>query len=276
MAKQYKKIVKGVVRIYCTYCDSFKLESEFSNTQIKRIDTNKPPKCKECSKAYNKEYNKSHREEQKQYREEHKDEIKEWRENNKDYFVRYEEENKDHIKAYRKQYKQDHKEEIALYNEAYIEANAEWHQSYKRQYREEHKQEMREYQNERDKQLRAIDPSFKLRENISRTIRDRLKKLGSSKNNISCTKYLPYTINELKQHLESLFEQWMNWNNYGIYNSNWNDEDASTWTWNIDHIIPQSKLPYKSMDDDNFKKCWALENLRPYSARQNTLDGNNR
>ena len=34
-----------------------------------------------------------------------------------------------------------------------------------------------------------------------------------------------------------------------------------------------SELPYTSMTDDNFKKCWSLNNLRPYSAKQNILDG---
>lgn len=28
------------------------------------------------------------------------------------------------------------------------------------------------------------------------------------------------------------------------------------------------------MEDENFKKCWALSNLRPLSAKQNVLDGN--
>jgi hypothetical protein len=41
----------------------------------------------------------------------------------------------------------------------------------------------------------------------------------------------------------------------------------------IDHIVPQSDLPYSSMNDENFQKCWALENLRPLSAKQNYLDG---
>ena len=69
----------------------------------------------------------------------------------------------------------------------------------------------------------------------------------------------------------------MTWENHGVYNLNtWDDNDQSTWKWNIDHIIPQSKLPYTSMEDDNFKKCWALENLRPYSAKQNIIDGNKR
>lgn len=27
------------------------------------------------------------------------------------------------------------------------------------------------------------------------------------------------------------------------------------------------------MDEPNFQKAWALENLRPYSAKQNTIDG---
>jgi hypothetical protein len=27
------------------------------------------------------------------------------------------------------------------------------------------------------------------------------------------------------------------------------------------------------MEDENFKKCWSLENLRPYSAKQNIIDG---
>jgi hypothetical protein len=66
----------------------------------------------------------------------------------------------------------------------------------------------------------------------------------------------------------------MTWENYGSYSSKiWDDDNVSIWTWQIDHIIPQSCLPYASMEDDNFNKCWALENLRPLSAKQNYLDG---
>ena len=66
----------------------------------------------------------------------------------------------------------------------------------------------------------------------------------------------------------------MIWNNWAIYDPNtWDDNDQSTWTWNLDHIIPQSDLPYDSMEHPNFKKCWALDNLRPYSAKQNIFDG---
>lgn len=46
-------------------------------------------------------------------------------------------------------------------------------------------------------------------------------------------------------------------------------------TWQIDHIIPQSKLPYFTLEDENFKKCWALENLRPLESFENLRKSNN-
>ena len=83
-----------------------------------------------------------------------------------------------------------------------------------------------------------------------------------------------YTRQELLTHLESQFESWMNWNNYGPYNSKlWNELDPTTWTWQIDHITPQSELKFYSVEDENFKKCWGLYNLRPYSAKLNIIDG---
>lgn len=39
--------------------------------------------------------------------------------------------------------------------------------------------------------------------------------------------------------------------------------------WHIDHIIPQFNLLYTSMEDNNFKTCWALNNLRALETTQN-------
>lgn len=128
-----------------------------------------------------------------------------------------------------------------------------------------------------NKNRRKTDPAYKLRYSMSIDIVHALKKNNGSKKSCSCLKYLPYTIEELKQHIESLFEPWMNWTNQGKYNpKTWDDNDSSTWTWHLDHIIPQSKLLYSSMEDENFRLCWDLSNLRPYSAKQNILDGNRR
>lgn len=131
---------------------------------------------------------------------------------------------------------------------------------------------MKEYRkNYSNKQRENI--SYKIKSNISRSIRANLKKVNMSKRNLKTLTYLQYSIQELKDHLEKQFEPWMTWQNHGSYLiTKWNDNDSSTWVWNIDHIIPQSKLQYHSMGDDNFKKCWALSNLRPYSAKQNIID----
>ena len=41
-------------------------------------------------------------------------------------------------------------------------------------------------------------------------------------------------IKEYRNFLESKFESWMNWDNYGLYNGQPN------YGWDIDHIIPLS------------------------------------
>ena len=61
------------------------------------------------------------------------------------------------------------------------------------------------------------DPAYRLRSNISRSIRGALTKVGSSKGNRSFFQYVNYTLEELKTHFESHFESWMSWANYGMY-----------------------------------------------------------
>jgi hypothetical protein len=117
------------------------------------------------------------------------------------------------------------------------------------------------------------DPVFKLRKNLSHYIARALSDQGLHKR-MSFLKAIEYTMQELYIHLEKQFEPWMNWENYGAYKADtWNDNDPTTWTWQLDHIIPHSEFPYTSMCDDNFKKCWALDNLRPLSSKQNLVDG---
>lgn len=109
-------------------------------------------------------------------------------------------------------------------------------------------------------------PMNKIHNSISRRVNNELKQNGNSKNGESILKYIPYTTAQLKQYLESQFEPWMSWDNYG---------QASTKkrTWNIDHIIPRAHLPYSSFEDENFKKCWELKNLRPLNAIDNCKKG---
>lgn len=233
----------------CTKCNIEKDEDEFYKNRSY---------CKKCIAEYKRSYHVKNRErilqKHKEYYAEHSDEIinrsKVYYENNKE---------KKHI--YDKERNIRNKEKIRLYGQKYYI---------------EHKKECIERGRKLTNKKYKSDSLFKLRVRLSCEIKRALRKNNSSKKGHSILEYLPYSIQELKNHLESLFEPWMNWNNHGKYVNIWDDNDQSTWVWNIDHIIPQSDLRYTSMEDDNFKKCWSLDNLRPLSAKQNIIEGTNR
>jgi hypothetical protein len=190
---------------------------------------------------------------------------------------KYYNENKTTILEDRKEHYQECKEEKQEYNHQYYQDNRDQLILDAKIYGINHPEWLRDYHNQYAKKRRASDPSFRIRASISSLINFYLKGNGSSKNGESCINYLPFSIQQLIQHLEYHFEPWMTWNNYGRYDTTtWDDHDFSTWKWQIDHIIPQSTLPYTNMEADNFKKCWSLDNLRPLSAKQNFLEGVNR
>jgi hypothetical protein len=68
-----------------------------------------------------------------------------------------------------------------------------------------------------------------------------------------------YNIEDLKEHLERQFLPGMSWENIG--------------KWHIDHKVPIAAFNYKTIDDIDFKRCWALENLRPMWALENMKKG---
>lgn len=115
------------------------------------------------------------------------------------------------------------------------------------------------------------NPILRIRNSISSLVRYSLK---HGKGGESCWKYLPYTKIELMDHLESKFETWMSWSNHGLYRlKTWDDNNQSTWVWNIDHIVPMISFGYSTMNCKEFKDCWALSNLRPLSAKENIIKG---
>ena len=197
------------------------------------------------------------------------------------------------VKAGKKKSYNNNKEKILDKNKLYYENNkeslSEYHKEYIKDYYEDesNREKRRELERANSKIRRQNDPVYKLRKYISGKINSQLKKSGNSKNGESYLDYFDYSIDTLKENIELLFynpdnldannKSWMTWENNGVYNpKTWDDNDSSTWVWNLDHITPQSDLPFISMEEDNFKKCWALGNLRPLSAKQNILDGTRR
>ncbi len=60
-----------------------------------------------------------------------------------------------------------------------------------------------------------------------------------------------YSLDELVAHLESQFADGMSWGNYGARG------------WHVDHKIPVAAFVFSSAQDEQFKICWSLKNLRP-------------
>lgn len=64
---------------------------------------------------------------------------------------------------------------------------------------------------------------------------------------------------EFQIYLESKFETWMNWSNYGKYNGTYN------YGWDIDHIIPVSI----ATNEDKIMKLNHYTNLQPLCSKIN-------
>lgn len=77
---------------------------------------------------------------------------------------------------------------------------------------------------------------------------------------LRATRKLGYTTDELRSHIESLFLEGMNWENWGA--------------WHIDHIRPVSSFPSGTPLTEinalsNLRPLWAPENLRKSSKWRN-------
>jgi hypothetical protein len=119
--------------------------------------------------------------------------------------------------------------------------------------------EARAKTNQRYSRRRKTDLVYHLRTVVSSSVYQALRRNKGGKRGGSVLDFLPYSIAELKEHLEKQFEAGMSWENWG------KGKDC----WNIDHIYPHSKLPYDTLDHPNFQKAWALDNLRPLWEPEN-------
>jgi hypothetical protein len=238
----------------CNKCKEEKNCNNFTLSQLK----NKFGRCKECASQYN-----------KKHREVNLDKIKEKdRQKSKKYYQKH----KQKILDIEKQKYIKNKEIKCIKNKQYYLKNKNKIINQNQQYYVNNKQKVKNYHNNYYKQKRKNNFNFRLKTCISASINFYLKNGGKNKKKI--LEHLDYSIDQLKNYLENLFEPWMNWNNYGKYDpKTWDDSDQATWNWQIDHIVPHSTFNYSSMEDEQFKQCWSLNNLRPYSAKDNFMDG---
>jgi len=176
--------------------------------------------------------------------------------------------NRDKVNLSQRKYRKRHPDKIKEQNLKFAKANP----TYKKEYYQNNKEQAKEWWKNRSTKQKVAklktnakwkykqyhtNVSYKLRCIISTAIHRSLKKTIKTD---SIKKLLGYTTEELKKHLESQFEDWMNWDNLGLTATKEKE------TWQIDHIIPVNTFDIKKCGDKEFKKCWALSNLRPLDS----------
>ena len=125
----------------------------------------------------------------------------------------------------------------------------------------------REYQNAYQKKWASeryrTDPKHNLSARMRGALRQALRRkgLGASAKNAPTFTLLGYSREELYHHIESFFteENGYSWDNMS--------------EWHIDHIRPVASFTFDSVDDPEFKACWALENLQPLWTTDNLSKG---
>lgn len=177
--------------------------------------------CKSCTRKTNREYNKNdgefdEKEYQKKYREKNKEILNE-------YIKKWREDNKESIKIKRGVYYSDKKEKII--------------------------EQVGLYQKERMKN----DSLYKLTRGIRSLILISFKNQFTEKSKRT-QEILGCSFEDFKLHLESQFDENMNWENQGSY-------------WHMDHIIPISSAEtkeevYRLNHYTNFQPLFWLDNLK--------------
>lgn len=142
----------------------------------------------------------------------------------------------------------------------YREENAEKIAEYRKEYRIKNKEVLRINKRNYEKKKRNADPLYKLKSNIRVAITCALRKKGFSKRSRTY-EILGCSFEDFKLYVESLWEPWMTWENYGLYNGEPN------YGWDIDHIIPQSSAEI----EEDVIKLNHHTNLRPLCSYYNRV-----
>ncbi len=239
----------------CIKCNLEKSDSEFGNRN---------KKCKDCYKEYQRLYRLNHKEKMKEYNDNYYQENKqEIIEGVKTYYF----ENRDKIAEYKTLYWEENREELTKKNKDYYQNNKERLGSQNKAYNQKHRKELNEKRNKRNKknkihlklkERREKDPVFRISQNIRTYIRNSFKYKGLKKST-KTEIILGCSFKDFKSHIESQFECWMTWENYGKYNGDLN------YGWDIDHIIPISI----AQTEEEVLKLNHFTNLRPLCSYTN-------
>ena len=182
----------------------------------------------------------------------------EYRKKNKEKLARQKKEWVDNNPDKVKNSREKHKDAKKICDKRYAQINKDKVNTIKKNWAKENKEKVKQAKLKYFKNKLANDPLYKLKHNISCAIRQSFKRNGYTKNSRTYI-MLGCSFEEFKQHIESLWEPWMNWGNYGLYNGELN------YGWDIDHIIPSSS----AVTEEDVIKLNHYTNLKPLCSHYN-------
>lgn len=248
--------------VKCDLCNKEKDFNEFSENKNNYNGYNFS--CKKCIKTINNkkwadrnkekvsEYNKKWRNDNKEIVKENnknrdKNELnkisKEWRLNNKE-----------KVKENNKNWNINNKEKVKENNKKWITNNKEKFKVLKKSWNLNNKDKRNEY----EKNRKNNDSLYKLTTGIRTLIANSIKKKGYIKES-KTYEILGCSYEEFKIYLESKFENWMSWDNRGMYNG------ELMYGWDIDHVIPISL----AKTEEELLKLNHYSNLQPLCSKIN-------
>jgi hypothetical protein len=158
-----------------------------------------------------------------------------------------------------KKWRDSNKEYLSLKHKKWSEKNKEHLFDYHKKWRTENVDKWRKTKRNYEKNRKSNDPLYKLISNFRTAIYQVLKENNVKKNG-HYFDILKYTPQQLIEHLEKQFSNGMTWDNYGL--------------WHVDHKHPISLYNIKEIGDDEFLKCWSLDNLQPMWGSENIKKSN--
>ena len=151
-----------------------------------------------------------------------------------------------------KEYRTKNHTAVRKRDNEYKKKNRDILRNKQKEYVKNNVEKIKEYKRNWEKDKIINDPLFRCKKSIMNLIRTSFKRKGLKKSN-KTNQILGCTYEEFKVYLESKFEPWMNWDNYGLYNG------TPNYGWDIDHIIPVSS----ATTEEELIKLNHFTNLQP-------------
>ena len=158
-----------------------------------------------------------------------------------------------------KKWREKNKESVKEYVKSWYEQNKEHRKEYIKEYHKNNIDKIRKTKRDYERNRKARDPIYKLISNFRTAIYTVLKESNVDKYG-HYFDILQYTPEQLITHLELQFKDDMSWDNYGI--------------WHVDHMLPITSFDIREMGDEEFMKCWSLDNLQPMWGEENIRKSN--